>query len=88
MWFSLCGCAAEAAQVHGYAQAIGLTHGVNKERQTSAAIGTLSQRAVDLAGGDQRLGIRRAHPVHRAVNVGVGDGHAMTDDHRFSPFCG
>jgi hypothetical protein len=65
-----------------------LTHSFNEQRQTSAAIGALAQRAIDLAGGDQCLGIGRAHPVHRAADVGIGNGHAVTDHHRGGPFCG
>jgi len=82
MEVSLCGCAPQCAQVHGDGKRILPAHGVNEERQATAAIGALAQRAIDLAGGDHRLGIGGAHPVHGTPDILVGDGHAVTDDHR------
>jgi len=68
--------------MHGDSKGILLAHGVNEKRQASATVRALAQRAIDLAGGDHRLGIGGAHPVHGTPDILVGDGHAVTDDHR------
>jgi len=57
--------------MHGYHESVTLPHRVNEKRQAATTIGLLAKRAVDLSGRDQRVGIRRAHPVHGGADIAI-----------------
>jgi hypothetical protein len=65
----------------GYWKTVTSAHRVKKERQATAAIGGLAEGAIDLARGDERIGVGGAHPVHRGSDLVIGDVRAMADDH-------
>ena len=67
-----------------HAQVIIRAHRVEKKRHATAAIRSLAEGMVNLAGADDRLRVRSPHPVDRGVNLVVRDVHAMANDHWWS----
>jgi hypothetical protein len=58
-----------------------LAHRLDEEPHAAAAGDRLAEGAIDLAGRDQRIGVRRAHPGDRVADVAVGHSGARADDH-------
>jgi hypothetical protein len=76
--------AARVARRRWYPELIALAHVFNEEPDAAAAIRRFAERAVDLAGRDQRVRVCGAHPVDGLQDVAVGDARAGANDHRWN----
>jgi hypothetical protein len=67
--------------MHGYLETVTSTHRCKEKWHAATTICALAKCVINLPWGDDRLVIRRAHPVHGGADFVIGDVHAMADDH-------